>query len=65
MNHNKLNIIPGDTMILDKTFRNSSKIKVVHITTNGMFSRVHPSELTNPTDDDCWDTMTNRLSLIE
>ena len=65
MNYNKLNIIPRDVVQLDTTFRNTSKVRVVSISPNGMFSRVHNAELDNPTDKDCWDVMTNRLSLIE
>jgi len=53
MNHNKENIIPGDIVWLDKEFRNTSKVRVVSMTPNGMFSRVHPAELTDPTDEDC------------
>ena len=64
MNHNIENIIPGDIVILDKDFRNSSEVRVVYMTPNNMFSRVHLASLENPTDSDCWDVMTNRLTKI-
>lgn len=64
-NHNKLNLIPGDIVVLDKGFRNSSRVRVVQMTPSEMFSRVHSAELENPTDEDCWDVMINRLSKVE
>lgn len=58
-------IIPGDTVILDKEFNNSSKVKVVAISSNELFARVHDASLEDPTDKDCWDVMMNRLSKIK
>lgn len=65
MNYNKLDLIPGDTVILDETFKNSSEVIIVRISPNGMFSRVYSAKLDNPTDNDCWDVMTYRLTKIK
>lgn len=65
MNHNKLNLQPGDTVRLDKEFRNSSIVVIKSITPLGMYSTIHSAKIKNPTNKDCWETMTNRLSKIE
>jgi hypothetical protein len=62
MKHNKEEIIPGDIVILDKEYQNSSLVKVVKISPRGMFYRVHLTELENPIDEDCWDVTISRLT---
>ena len=57
-NFNKHNLQPGDIVILDKEFRNSSEVKILSISPNGLFSTVQdPSG-----EGESWDTMTNRLT---
>jgi myosin-crossreactive antigen len=60
----KQEIIQGDIVWLDKDHPNKSKVRVVYMTKNGLFSRVHPDELEDPTDKDCYDVMTKRLTKI-
>lgn len=64
MIHNQHNLLPGDIVNLDIDKANTSKVRIVSITPQGMYSRVHKAELENPTDKDCWDVMTARLSHI-
>jgi hypothetical protein len=64
MEYNKEEIIPGDIVTLDKEFQYSPLVKVVKIYPKDTFCRVHCVELENPTDEDCWDVMINRLTKI-
>lgn len=45
----------GDTAVLDKDYLNHCEVKIIHITTNGLFCRIK-------SDNTEWDVMTNRLS---
>lgn len=62
MKHNQLNLIPGDIVCLDREKPNRSKVMIVRMSPNNMFSRVVPAHLKEPTDKDAWDVMTCRLS---
>jgi hypothetical protein len=61
MIHNKFDLKVGDTVMLDATFRNCSKVKILALSPNGMFSHICPIEMT---ESDRWDVMTNRLTPI-
>jgi len=61
MKHNKFDLKVGDTVILDATFRNGSTVKIVALSSNGMFSHICPIGMI---DSDGWDVMTNRLTPI-
>ncbi len=60
--HNKYNLLPGNTVMLDESHPNKSKVVIVSMTKHEMFSRVYSALLTDPKDSDCWDVMTNRLT---
>ncbi len=66
MNHNRQNLSPGDMAVLDRD-RPTESIVVIKSMTNHsqMFSQVHPAEIENPSDKDCWEVMTNRLTLFK
>ena len=56
-NYNKLNIKPGDIVILDAGFSNSEEVKVVSLTPSGLFTTVcEPDDQRMP-----WEVMTSRL----
>ncbi len=55
MNHNKLNLQVGETVILDNRY----EVFIVGFTPNFVFATVKNDEKTD--DADCWQVMTNRL----
>jgi hypothetical protein len=61
MINNKHNLKVGDTVLLDAKYRNGSKVKIIALSPNGMFSHICPIEMT---ESDGWDVMTNRLTPI-
>lgn len=66
MNHNPQHLAPGDMAILDKGLSTESKVIINGITKHShAFSRVHSAEIQEPSDSDCWEVMTNRLTLYK
>lgn len=61
MNHNPHNLQPGETVILDKEFRNSSEVIIHEFTPLKMYATVYSMD--KP--EDKWQTMTSRLTLKE
>jgi hypothetical protein len=58
MNHNPLNLQPGETVVLDKEFRNTSEVVIQGFTPLKMYATVHkPGE-----PDKTWQVMTGRLT---
>ncbi len=64
MNHNPQNLTAGDTVILDKGTVTESEVVIKRISSHsGLFSEVYPAQISNPGISDCWEVMTNRLTL--
>jgi hypothetical protein len=70
--HNPNNVRVGDTVILDKTFNNMSKVVILGMTDKEVYSTVYDAEdpelsksLPNWNNVLTWDVMTYRLSQIK
>jgi len=61
MNHNPHNFKTGDTAILDAGFHNSSRVIIVSITPQGMFSAIRLADEHSGQ----WEVMTYRLTPIK
>ena len=61
MNHNPLTLKVGDEVVHDADFNNHSIVKILAISSLGMFATVHPIEIVDESLSN-WDTMTYRLT---
>ena len=59
MNHNKENLILGETVTLDKNFINTSKVIIKSFTPNKMFATIYDADDPKRL---CWQVMTVRLT---
>jgi len=64
-NHNKYNLEVGQNVILDKTFNNSSMVRILEFTPLFVYATVQQIDENNELIGKPWQTMTNRLTPIE
>lgn len=66
MNHNPEHLSAGDLCILDKDRATESEVIIVILTSHAqMFSSVHSAANQIPLEAECWEVMTNRLTLLK
>jgi hypothetical protein len=63
-NHNKYNLEVGQNVILDKTFNNSSIVRILGFTPLFVYAMVQTTDKNNELVGKPWQTMTNRLTPI-